>query len=140
MVPEVSAGQGIASGGHDWPDTVSPGTMDENLRTLDRPYPGLVHQPSALVGSPNPRVVSSRRSGAHPCRHGTACRSRTLAPGSRRAGYLVLRLVVAFCHDGRDDAEAFLPDAGPGDRARHHFFLGRAHDHGRARIPGNGAV
>ncbi len=42
--------------------------------------------------------------------------------------------------DDTADLAALLPEQPHGHRRRHHLLLGRAHDHGRVRVPRRGAV
>ena len=69
---------------------------------------------------------------------------RRAAPGRGRARYLVLVRSVAVLHAGLaapdPGARHLLSDHGSGHGLRHHFLLGRAHDHDGPEIHGRGAV
>ncbi len=117
-------------------------------------HPGLVHQPSAVVGPSHSGMV--RRCRALPCwprRSRGACQAwlgcgDCAASGQRRAGNLVLLAAVAILHaglagfagDGRARIRALSAFKRAGHRLRHHLLLGGAHDHGHRQFHRPGAV
>ncbi len=140
MVPEISPSPPLHRGGRQRRNQFLSRALDQDLHALDDKYPRLVHQPPTLVGPSHPGLVSRRRDLLRPrCPEG-----RRLAAGPRRARYLVQFLALAVRHDGLAGtdrhAEEILSDHRPRHRPRHHFLLGRPHDHGRVRVHGREAV
>ena len=76
-----SAGRGRSSGC----DSFSPRALGNGLPTLAGEHPGLVHQPSALVGPSHSGLVSEARSAKTPAKPSTSASSRrpTRRTGSR---------------------------------------------------------
>ena len=124
--------------------------LDRRVFRMDAQNQGLVHQPATVVGPSHTGVVRPRRpmvcgaqrgASPRPARHR---RRDALAPGQRRAGYLVLLGAVAIFHAGvaGEDARAanLLPDHGAGDGIRHHLLLGGPHDHDGPEIHRRRAV
>ena len=114
--------------------------VGQHLQPLDGQHPGLVHQPPALVGPPDPGLVRQRRRtlrrpqrgrGA-PARHGRRLQ-RPADARRRRARHLVLVGAGALQHAGlaREDHRAgpVPAELGAGHRLRHHLLLGRPDDH-----------
>ena len=136
MVPEVSACRGSARRGRrERRDSFPSRALGDGLPALAGEHPGLVHQPPALVGTSHPGVVSRKtESGETPRRYRPTLRSGKLGAGPRRARHLVFELALALRHDGRRDPREVLSDHRSRHRAGHHLLLGRAHDHGRARV------
>ncbi len=128
-------------GGGGGEDAVHPRDVDQHLLRLDAQPARLVHQPAALVGPPDPRVVLRLRRGhrlaAGPHRLPEVRRPRAQARRGR-AGHLVLQWPLALL-DPRlarpDQGPAdLLPDHGHGDRSRHHLLLGGPDDDVRAAL------
>ena len=138
-------------GGGQRPGALRARAMGQHLQPLDGQPAGLVHQPPALVGPPDPGLVRHGRRtvrGPQRGRGAPARRRRRLprrTPARRgRARHLVLVGPGAVQHPGlaREDA-----GAGPVpalDRARHrlrhHLLLGRPDDHDDDPLHRQGAV
>ena len=129
-------------GGARRPHRVRAEALRAHLPALDGEHPRLVHQPPDLVGPPHPRLVLRRRGLRRDHRRGRGSGRlpllrRRAAAGRGHPRHLVLVRAVAaldagLAGRGRRGSAALLPDAGDGDRLRHHLLLGRAHDHALA--------
>ena len=80
-------------------DSLSSRSAGKRSTTLAGEHPGLVHQPSALVGPSHSGLVSKQEAAkprqSHPRRHRAAIRRGKLEAGSRRARHLVFELALA---------------------------------------------
>ena len=147
-------------GGGAGPDQVRPRDLDDDLLPLDAQHPRLVHQPPAVVGPPDPRLVLRRlqrarrparsiSSGRRPSSPGPSRRPSGVPrlgadAGPGRARHLVQLGAVAVLDArlaGADaGAEDLLPDVGHGDRARHPLLLGGPHDDDGPALHEGGAL
>ena len=134
------------------PHPLRSGELGEDLLRVDAQHQGLVRQPPALVGPPDPGVV--RRPAARLRR---AAAKRRFARGTASPQSVTLRqdndvldtwfssALWPFSTLGWPDTHAgagrLLPDERAGHRLRHHLLLGRADDddgpevHGRRAVP-----
>ena len=93
-----------------------------------------------------PRAAGTSRAARRRCAPSTVSdRHGRAAPGRGRARHLVLLRPLALLDAGlaaRDAASSrhLLSDLGAGHRLRHHFLLGRPHDHDGPQIHRRGAV
>ena len=119
---------------------VHPQEVRKDLLQLDGEHKGLVHFPSAVVGTPHTRVLLRRLRR----NRGVEDRARTLpqvrrayASGRGRSGHLVLFRALAVQHAGISAQEqepfVFLSDERARHRLRHHFLLGGEDDIQRHR-------
>jgi hypothetical protein len=102
-----------------------------------REHPRLVHQPPALVGPPDPRVVLRRLRPHHVSwpRRPSACEKCGSARLSQDPDVLDTWFSSALWPfstlgwpEQTDGARAYYPTERSGDRLRHHLLLGRPHD------------
>ena len=127
-----------------------PETLVRRLFRVDAQHQGLVHQPAAVVGTPHPRMVRRRRPvlrRAQRSRSAQRARTRPLdrvAAGRGRPRHLVL---LGDCGPsprrvapGHARPAHVLSDVGPGHRLRHHFLLGRPHDHVGPQVHRAGSI
>src|SRR5690625_6418990 len=103
MVFKISCRGGGEAGGARSADSVSSGALGESLSALARQHPGLVHQPSALVGASDSGLVSKRfgsfEVGKLACFAGTACRFGKLGTGRGCSRYMGLLVALSVCGD-----------------------------------------
>ena len=115
---------------------------------MARKYPRLVHQPSAVVGSPHSGVVLQKMRGDDRFARRRARLSEVFVDrtrtGSRRTRHVVFFMAVAVQHarlaGGDRRFGKVLPDERARHRLRHHLLLGEPHDYGGHRIYGQSAV
>ena len=134
---EALAQRGSAGGGRRRSQVLSR-ALDHDLQPLAGKHPGLVHLAPALVGPPDPGLVRRAR---QRLRRAQRRRGQTQAPpglhGALRRDEDVLdtwfssALVAVHRWAGRKTRppRGFPALRGAGYRLRHHFLLGRAHDH-----------
>ncbi len=119
-----------------------PRSFQQDVLSLDRQPPRLVHLAADLVGPPHPGLVQRRRN----LRGCEGSGRRRLGTGSRHARYVVFGGVVDLEHADRPESHGrFLtvsrrharaqprlpevpPDLGDGNGLRPDLLLGRAHD------------
>ena len=86
-----------------WPYQDRAGSLREGLLQLAGEHQGLVHQPSAVVGTPHPCLVLSGRSHDDRTHRPNPVRYMWLGaahPGSRRVGYVVFVRIMALLNPG----------------------------------------
>ena len=126
--------------------------VGQHLQPVDEQHPGLVHQPPALVGPPDPGLVRQRRRDLRRAQRGRGARQGARRPATRGA--------LTRDEDVLDTwySSALVPfstlgwpaqDAGAGPvpaverarhRLRHHLLLGRPDDHDDDALHRQGAV
>ena len=135
VVAALSKGRGGQVGCSRRPHPLPSRALVQGLPPLAREHPGLVHQPAALVGSPDTGLVPQgpgprpadrgRPEGPRqgPRLHAGAARSRELGPGGRRPRHVGLVVAVAVRHPGLaragQDGGRGLRAVLPHEHARH---------------------
>ena len=125
--------------------------VGQHLPPVDEQHPGLVHQPPAVVGPPDPGLVRQRRRAVRRAQRGRSPRAGhggrlhgRADPRRGRARHLVQLGAGALLHAGLAGQD---PRAGPvpaqqraGHRLRHHLLLGRPDDHDDHALHRQGAL
>src|SRR5258706_14358511 len=94
MVPEISKRRAFNQSGRRRPDCIPSGALDQDLLALDAQPPGLVYQPSALVGASSASLAQGRGGPPRIPRYATYDRARA-GEHLRRGGRSLIRVTAS---------------------------------------------